>query len=122
MWSNEYCLESNDRKTSSLKQNSGRKQKLFDRDRRTLIRTVRKDYKNTAPKMTSELNDDLKNPLFNKNCKTEAAQSRISREGCNQKTILKIFVWNVFLFPLFFPTPIYIYIYIYIYAPLPLWG
>ena len=38
------------RKTSSLKQNSGRKRKLSDSDRRTLTQIARKDLKNTAPK------------------------------------------------------------------------
>ena len=37
-------------KTSSLKQNSGRKRELSDRDHRTLMQIVRNDYMNTAPK------------------------------------------------------------------------
>ena len=44
-------------KTFSLKQNSRRKLKLSDRDRRTHTKIVRKDHKNTAPKITAELND-----------------------------------------------------------------
>ena len=39
-------------KTSSLKQNSGRKRNLSDRDRRI----VRKYSKNRAPKITADLN------------------------------------------------------------------
>ena len=46
-------------KTSSLKQNSGRKRKLFESDRWTLTWIVRKDPKNTAPKITAEHNDHL---------------------------------------------------------------
>ena len=48
-----------ERETSSRKQNSGRKWKLSDRDCRTLRRIIRKDHKNTAPKITVELNDHL---------------------------------------------------------------
>ena len=50
-------------KTSSLKQNSGKKRKLSIRDRRTLTRIVRKAHKNTAPKITAELNDHLEKPI-----------------------------------------------------------
>ena len=49
-------------KTSSEKQNSGRKRKLSDRDRRTQI--VRKDHKNIALKITAKLNDYLENPAI----------------------------------------------------------
>ena len=41
----------------------GRKRKLFDWDRRTLRRIVRKYHKNTASKNTAELNDQLENPF-----------------------------------------------------------
>ena len=50
-------------KTSSLKQNSWKKQKLSDRDCWILMRIVRKDHKNTTPKITSDL---LKNPVSQK--------------------------------------------------------
>ena len=53
-------------KTFSLKQNTRRKRKLFDRDSRTLTRIFRKDDKNTAPKITAELNDPLEDPIFSK--------------------------------------------------------
>ena len=53
-------------KTSSLKQNSGRKQKLSDRGRQTLMQIVRKDHKNTVPKITAELNDHLENSVSSK--------------------------------------------------------
>ena len=51
-------------KTSPLKQNSGRKRKLSDRDRRILIWIVRKDHKNTVPKITADLNDHFENRFF----------------------------------------------------------
>ena len=50
-------------KTSSLEQNSGRKRKRSDRDRRTLTRIVLKDYKYTDPKIIAELNGHLENPV-----------------------------------------------------------
>ena len=74
-------------KTFLQEENSGRKRKLSSRDRRTLMRIVRKDHKNTAPKIATGLNDHLENRVSSK--KRRAAQNRISREGCNQKTILK---------------------------------
>ena len=55
-------------KTSSLKQNSGRKWKLCDRDRQTLIRIVRKDI---ALKITAELNDHLENSVSSKTVRSE---------------------------------------------------
>ena len=56
----------NEGKTSSLKQNSGRKRKLSDRDRRIFKRNVRKDDKNTSPKITAELNDHSERPVSSK--------------------------------------------------------
>ena len=41
--------------TSALKQNSRRKQKLSDVDRRTFTRIVTRNHQNTAPKITVEL-------------------------------------------------------------------
>ena len=55
-----------ERKTSLWKQNSGKKRKLSDRDRRTFTWIVRKDHKNTAPKITAELNVPLENPVSSK--------------------------------------------------------
>ena len=51
-------------KTFSVKDNSGRKRKQFDRDRWTLVLIVRKDHKNTAPKITAELNGQFPQKLF----------------------------------------------------------
>ena len=55
-------------KTSSLKQKSGRNRKLSDRDRRILTQTFRGDHKNTAPKMSTDPNNHLENPVSSKNC------------------------------------------------------
>ena len=51
-----------ERKTSSFEQNSGRKRKFSERERRSLKQIVWKDLKNTAPKITAELDDYLENP------------------------------------------------------------
>ena len=50
-------------KTSSAKHKSGRKSKLYERDRRTLNQIFRKDRRTTALKITNELNDHLQNPV-----------------------------------------------------------
>ena len=50
-------------KHSWLKQNSGRKRNLSDWYRRTLTKIVKKDKKNTASIITTELNDYLENPV-----------------------------------------------------------
>ena len=55
-----------ERNISSQKQNSGRKRKLSDKDRRNLTRIVGKDHKNTVSKITAELNDHLENPISSK--------------------------------------------------------
>ena len=47
-------------KTSSAKRNSGRKQKLSERDRRTLQRIMTINHRSTAAKVTAELNIHLK--------------------------------------------------------------
>ena len=69
-------------KTSPLKQKSGRKRKLSNREYWTLIRIVRKDYKNTASKMTAELNDHLEDPVFLKIVRRELHKNGYTREGC----------------------------------------
>ena len=71
-------------KASSLKQNSGRKRKLFDRDRRTLTRIVRKDHKNTTPKITAELNDHLENPVFLK-----AVRRELHKGGFHGRAVIR---------------------------------
>ena len=39
---------------------------MSDGDRRTLPWIAGKDHKNTAPKITTELHEDLENPVFAK--------------------------------------------------------
>ena len=55
--------------TPSQKQNSGKKRKLSDKDYRTLTQIVRKDHKNTVPKITARLNDHFENPASLKTVK-----------------------------------------------------
>ena len=62
-------------KTSSLKQSSGRKRKLSDRDYLTLMQLVRKNHENTAPKISAELNEHLENPVSSKTVKREKHNS-----------------------------------------------
>ena len=50
-------------KASLQQQKSGRKWKLSHRERRNLTQNVRKDHKNTALKITAELNDHFENPV-----------------------------------------------------------
>ena len=64
-------------KTSSQKQNCGRKRKLSDRNRRTLTRIVKKDHKNRAPKITAELNDHFGNRVSSKTVRRELHKARI---------------------------------------------
>ena len=64
-----------ERKTFSLKQNSGRKRKLSDWDRQTFTQIFRKDHRNTAPKITAELNDHLENLV-------SAKKKTVRRELC----------------------------------------
>ena len=63
-------------KPSSLKQNSGKKQKLSVRDRQTLTQIVRKDHKNTTPKITAEFDDHLENPVSSKTIRRKQYKAR----------------------------------------------
>ena len=58
-------------KVSSAKQNSGRKSKLTDRDRRALKRIVALNRKTTLPQITSEMNTHLQNPVSTKTIQRE---------------------------------------------------
>ena len=58
-------------KTSSLKQNSGRKRKLSIMDRQTFTLNVRKDHQKTDLKITIELNDYFENPVSSKTIRRE---------------------------------------------------
>ena len=55
------CTE--DGKTSSAKGNSGRKRKLSERDRCTLMRIVSKNHRTVAAKVTAELSIHLEDPV-----------------------------------------------------------
>ena len=71
-------------KTSSLKQNSGRKRKLSDRDHRTFKRIVWKDHKNTVPKIIAELNDRFENPVSSSTVKRQ-----LNKFGFNGRAAIK---------------------------------
>ena len=68
-----------------------------------------KDHKNTALKITTELNDQLENAVFFfKNCKNGAAQSWISRESSKEKKRIQMNLFKNFrVFSLFCSTTIY---------------
>ena len=72
-------------KTTPLKQNSGRKQKLFARDRSTFTRIVRKDHKNTAPRITAELNNHFENPVSSKAVRRELHKAGFHRRAAIRK-------------------------------------
>ena len=101
-------------KTSPLKLHSRGKRKMSDRDRWTLTRTVRKDYKNAVPKATAELNDHLENPVFSTTIWRELGKASF-HSGLQSSNHIKINLWKFLRDLLFCPTPVYIYIYIYIY-------
>jgi len=63
-------------KTSSADRNSSRKPKLSERDRRILKRSVSKNHRTTAAKVTAELNIQLED-RFHKNSLTRASQINI---------------------------------------------
>ena len=106
-----------ERKTSSLKQNSGRKRKQYNTDRRTLSRIVRKDHKNTAPKITAEYNDHLENPVSSKTVRWELHKAGFHGE-LQSGNLFEINLFEIYRFFHYFvhPLRIYIYIYIYIYS------
>ena len=68
-------------KTSSRKQNSGRKRKLSDGDCRILTQIVRKNHVNKFPKITAELNDHLENPVCSKTVKRELNKAGFHSRG-----------------------------------------
>lgn len=75
-------------KTSSSKQNSGRKSILSERDRRTLTRIVRSDHKTTAAKVTAELNDHLEHPVSTKTVRRELHKSGFHGRAAIRKPLL----------------------------------
>ena len=81
------------RKTSSRKENSGRKQELYDRDYQTLMQIFRKDHKNTDLKITAALNDHLKNPVSSKTLRRE-----LNKVSFHEKTIIRNLGVSVILY------------------------
>ena len=75
-----------ERKTFSLKQNSGRKRNLSDRDRQTLTQIVRKDPKNIALKITVELNNHLENLVSTKRIRKELHKAGFHRRAAIRKS------------------------------------
>ncbi|XP_042897250.1 uncharacterized protein [Parasteatoda tepidariorum] len=71
-------------KTSSAKQNSGRKEKLSERDRRVLKRIVMSKKKTTAAKMTAELNQHLDSPVS-----TITVSRYLHKENINGTILIK---------------------------------
>ena len=74
-----------DGKTSSLKQNSGRKRKLSDKNRRTLTRIVRKNHQNTALKITAKLNNHLEGVVSSKKERRELHKVGFHGRAANRK-------------------------------------
>ena len=117
--SKEYSLESNDsiwerrKKPFSLKKNSGRKRKLSDRDRQTLTRIVKKDHKNTALKITAELNDHLENPIPLKTVRRELHKAGFHGRAAIRKPY-KICLKFSGVSAILLNTYIYIYIFVFI--------
>ena len=70
-------------KTCSLKQNSRRKQKLSDMNRRTRTQIVRKNHKNT--KITAELNDHLETPVSSEKKRKELHKVRFYKRAAIRK-------------------------------------
>ncbi|KAF2353431.1 Transposase Tc1-like [Trinorchestia longiramus] len=62
-------------KKSSARHRSGQNSKLSERDCRTLNRIVRQDRKTTTPKITTELNEHLQNPVSSKTVRREQHKS-----------------------------------------------
>ena len=78
-------------KTSSLKQNSGRKRKPSDRDRRILTWIVWKDHKNTALKITAEFNVHLRNRVSTKTVIRELHKAGFHEKAAIRKPYLNKF-------------------------------
>jgi predicted transcriptional regulator len=66
--------------TSSVKRNSGRKPKLSEMNRRTLKRTVSKNHRTAAAKVTAEFSIHLKTLLKKR---TRTSQIQHPRYRCN---------------------------------------
>lgn len=72
-------------RTASAKKNSGRKSKLTEKDRQTLLRIVDEHPEYTASKITSELNRHLCHTVSVKTIRRELHKAGIFREAANWK-------------------------------------
>lgn len=72
-------------RTASAKKNSGRKSKLTEKDRQTLLRIVDEHPEYTASKITSELNRQLCHTVSVKTIRRELHKAGIFREAANWK-------------------------------------
>jgi hypothetical protein len=73
----------NQRKTTSVKGNSGRKSALAERDRHTLRRIILKNHRITAAQVTAELNIHLEEPV-----PTKTVQPKLHRSNIHVKTVI----------------------------------
>lgn len=73
-------------RTASAKKNSGRKSKLTERDRQTLLRIVDEHPEYTASKITSELNRHLSHAVSVKTIRRELHKAGIFRGASSRKT------------------------------------
>lgn len=72
-------------RTASAKKNSGRKSKLTEKDRQTLLRIVDEHPEFTASKITSELNRHLSHTVSVKTIRRELHKAGIFRGAANWK-------------------------------------
>ncbi|CAB1420014.1 unnamed protein product [Pleuronectes platessa] len=75
-------------RTTSAKKNSGRKSKLTEKDRQTLLRIVEEHPEYTASNITSELNTHLSHTISVKTIRRELHKAdgvRVQRPGPGQQ-------------------------------------
>uniref|UniRef100_A0A3B4ZQP1 Uncharacterized protein n=1 Tax=Stegastes partitus TaxID=144197 RepID=A0A3B4ZQP1_9TELE len=72
-------------RTASAKKNSGRKSKLTEKDRQTLLRIVDEHPEYTASKITTELNRHLSHTVSVKTIRRELHKAGIFRGGASRK-------------------------------------
>ncbi len=73
-------------RTASAKKNSGRKSKLTEKDRQTLLRIVDEHPEYTALKITTELNRHLSHTVSVKTIRRELHKAGIFRGAANRKS------------------------------------
>ncbi|KAK9515583.1 hypothetical protein VZT92_026219 [Zoarces viviparus] len=73
-------------RTASAKKNSGRKSKLTEKDRQTLLRIVDEHPEYTASKITTELNRHLSHTVSVKTIRRELHKAGIFRGAASRKT------------------------------------